>query len=109
MIAALEIVKVAAEQRVAVEVEQAALLGHEESEVLPGGDLGDLAERLVLGVVVTGLGAAVALLLEVEELPLGNAERLVDRLVQVWVAIFPQQVLGLVAHHQVAAPGNTEL
>src|SRR5262245_65047731 len=98
MIAALEIVEVAAEQRVAVEVEQAALLGHEESEVLPGGDLGDLAERLVLGVVVAGLGAAVALLLEVEELPLSNAERLVDRLVEVGVAIFGLEVLGVVAY-----------
>ena len=75
-----------------MEIEQAALLGQEESEVLLGRNLGDLAEELVFGVVVAGLGAAVALLLEVGELPLGDAKRLVDRLVQVGMPVFPQRI-----------------
>ena len=55
------------------------------------------------------LGAAVALLLEVEQLPLGDAERLVDRLVQVGPLILPHEVVGLVADHDVVAAGDAEL
>jgi hypothetical protein len=47
-----------------VEVEQAAFLGHQKSEILLGRDLGNLAEGLVLSIVVADLGAAVALGLE---------------------------------------------
>src|SRR5262245_46043624 len=70
LISALEIIEVAGQQRVAVEVEQAALFGQQEAEILLGSDLGDLAQRLVLGVVISGLGAAVSLFFEIEQLPL---------------------------------------
>ena len=92
-----------------MEVEQAALFGEQESEILLGCDLRDLPERLVLGVVIAGLGAAVTLLFEVKQPPLGNAERLVDGFVQVRVLVLAQQVLGFVADDEVAAAGNTEL
>ena len=60
-------VEIAGQHGVAVEIEQAALLGDEESEVLLGGDLGNLAERLVAGIVVTVLlDPVAALLLELE-------------------------------------------
>src|SRR5262245_6292445 len=90
-VAAREMVEVAGEHGVAVEVEQAALLGDEKAEILLGRDLGDLAERLIAEIVVAILlDAVAALLLDVDELPRGDAERLVDRLVQVGVPIFPQ-------------------
>src|SRR6266487_4578229 len=104
----LEIVEVSGQQRVAVEVEQAAFFRQQESEILLRRDLGDLAQRLVFGVVIPGLGTAVAPLFEVEQLPFCNAERLVDGFVQVRMPVFPQQVLGLVADDQVAATGNAE-
>ena len=109
LVAALEPIEVAGQQRVAVEVEQAAFLGHQEAEVLLGRDFGDLTEGLVACVVVRILAAAVALALEVDELSRGDAERLVDRLVQVGVPVLAQQVIGLVADHEVAAAGNAEL
>src|SRR4029453_15086278 len=81
----------------------------EESEILLRRDLGDLAEELVLGVVAADLGAAVALLFEVEQLALGDAERLIDRLVEIGMPVLAQQMLGLVADHEIAAAGNAEL
>src|SRR5262245_22817289 len=79
LVAALEVVEVAGQQRVTVEVEQATLFGQQESEILLRRDLGNLTQRLVFGIVVADLCSAVALLFEVEQLPLGDAERLVDR------------------------------
>src|SRR5262249_30090851 len=67
LISKLEIVEVAGQQRVAVEVEQAALFREQESEIFLGRDLRDLAQRLVFGVVIPSLGAAVTLLFEVEQ------------------------------------------
>ena len=66
LLAALETVEVAGQQRVAVEIEQASLFGEQESEILLRGDLGNLTKRLVFGVVVADFCPAVALLLEVE-------------------------------------------
>src|SRR5262245_12205259 len=109
LLAALEVIEIAGQQRVTMEVKQSALLREQESEILLGRDLRDLAQRLVLGVVIAGLGAAVALLFEVEQLPLGNAERLVDGFVQIGMAVFPQEVLGLVADDEIGAAGNAQL
>jgi hypothetical protein len=58
--------------------------------------------------VVADFCPAVALLLEVEQLPLSDAERLVDGLVQVGVLVFAQQMVGLVADHEFGATGNAE-
>ena len=92
-----------------MEVEQAALLGHQESEVLLGRDLGHLAERLVRGIVVAILVTAVALLLDLHQLPFGKAERLDDGMVQIGMLVLAQQVFGLVADQKVLAPGKPEL
>src|SRR5262249_41784019 len=108
-VAALELVEVAVEQRVAVEIEQGPFLGEQEAEVLIVVDLGDLAEELLLGFVRRALAAIAALLLEVGELPLGDAKGFVDRLVQVGMPIFPQQVLGLAADQALPAAVNAEL
>ena len=83
LVAALEIVEVARQHRIAVEIQEAAFLGEEEAEsaaastsaIWPSDWLGPSCKGL--------LGAPVALLLEVEELALGDTEGLVDRLVQI--------------------------
>src|SRR5262245_6802620 len=66
LVAAFEVVEVAGQQRVAVEVEQATLFGQQESEILFRRDLGNLTQRLVFGIVVADLCSAIALLFEVE-------------------------------------------
>src|SRR5215510_16029767 len=110
LVAARETVEVAGKDGVAVEIEQAALLGDEEAEILLGCDLGDLTERLIAEIVVAVLlGAIATQLLDVEELTFGQPERLHDGMVQIGVPIFPQQMLGLVADHDMLAAGKPEL
>src|SRR5262245_37546549 len=109
LLAALEVIEIAGQQRVTMEVEQSALLREQEPEILLGRDLRDLTQRLVFGVVLAGLGAAVALLFEVEQLPLGKSKRLVDGFVRIGMAVFPQEVLRLVADDEIGAAGNAEL
>src|SRR5262249_33671563 len=55
LVAALEVVEVAGQQRVTVEIEQATLFGQQESEILLRRDLGNLTQRLVFGIVVADL------------------------------------------------------
>jgi len=65
-----------------VEIKEPALLGHEESLVSFRRQLGHLAEAVILGIVVRLLGAALALLLEVAQTPLGDAKGFMDRIAQ---------------------------
>jgi hypothetical protein len=92
-----------------MEVEQGAFLREQESELAAGIGLGNLPQRLFRSVVMDVLGAAVALLLDVEQLPLCDAERLVDGPVQVGPLIFAHEVVGLVTDHNIVAAGNAEL
>ena len=46
---------------------------------------------------------------EVQKLPLGDAERLVDGILQIRVLVLSQEVVGLVADHEVGTAGNAEL
>jgi len=66
-----------------VEIKKSALLGHEESLVSFRRQLGHLAEGLILGVVMRLLGAALALLLEVAQTPLGDTKGFMDRIAQI--------------------------
>ena len=109
LVAAPQVVEISGQHRIAMEVEQGAFLREQESELAAGIGLGDLPHRLVRPVVVGFLGAAVALLLDVEQLPLGDVERLVDRLVQVGALIFAHEVVRLVTDHDVRASGQAEL
>src|SRR5262249_30556424 len=108
LIAALEGIEVAGQQAVAVEIEKPALLGHEEPEILRRRKLGDLPEELVLGVVQGVLGA-VEPGLELGELIFSNTEGFVDRRTEVGGLELALQAVGLMAHHEVLAPGNAEL
>src|SRR6476661_6998990 len=50
-IAAVQMIELAAQQAVAVEVQQAAFLGHQEAEVLLRRQFGDLAAKFMRGLV----------------------------------------------------------
>src|SRR4051812_36312884 len=71
VLALLERVEVAGQHAVTVEIEQAALRGQDKAKILVRRELGDLPEMLVLGVVAEILGAALALVLELQKLLLG--------------------------------------
>ena len=73
-----------------MKVEQSTFLCQEVSEILLGRHFGDLAKGLVFGIMSGGLGAAFSLLFEIEQPPLGNAESLIDGLVQVRMLILAQ-------------------
>ena len=91
-----------------MEIEESALPGQEEALVSFRRQFGDLAERLVLGIVVRLLGPALALLLEVAQAPLGNAEGFMDRIAQIGTLKFAFEVFGFVADDQFLMAGNAE-
>src|SRR4051812_47436668 len=68
LLAPAQLVEIARQHAVAVEVEQPALLGHQETEVLAAGQVGDLADELVLAIVPAVADRHVALVFEVEQL-----------------------------------------
>ena len=68
-----------------------------------------LAERLILGIVVRLLGAALALLLEVAQPPLGNAKGFMDRIAQIGPLEFAFEVFGFVTDNQFLVARDSEL
>jgi len=108
-VAALQPVEIAGEQPVAMKIEQPTLLGHQEPVILVRVKFGDLAEELVAGVVVDGLGAAGELALVLDEHLLGGRECVRDRMAQVRVLKPLLQPLRLVGHDEVVMAGNAHL
>jgi len=105
----LQRVEVAAENAVAVKIELAALLGEQKAEILLGDDLRHLTEILVFRIVRRFLGATLALVLELQELALGDPERLVDGIAQIRTLEFLQQMIRFVTHNDILAAGNAQL
>ena len=70
---------------------------------------GDLAERPIFGIVMRFLGAALALLLEVAQAPLGNAKGFMDRIAQIGTLEFAFEMFGFVTDDKFPMARNAEL
>src|SRR6266702_4688342 len=106
-----QLLEIAGQHAVAVEVQQPAFLGQQEAEILLGIAFRDLAQKLVLGIVlgVASATATLALLLQLAKLVLGDAERFVDRVVHIGRLKLALQMIGLMSNHEVLAARNTHL
>jgi hypothetical protein len=92
-----------------VEVQEPALLGHEESLISFRRQLGHLTEGPILGIVVRILGPAPAQLLEVAQAPLGDAKGFMGRITQIGSLEFPFEMFGFVTDDQFLMARNAEL
>jgi ABC-type transporter Mla MlaB component len=95
LVAASELLEIAREHTVAVEVEHAARVGEHEAEVASRVDVGDLAQCLVLDRMERLSAAVLELALVLGKLVFRDAERLVDGVVQVGGLEFVLQVVRL--------------
>src|SRR5690348_12404615 len=109
LVAAPQFVKIAGQDRIAVEIEEPAFLGHKKSLVSFRRQFGHLAESLVLGIVVRLLGAALALLVEVAQPALGNAKGFMDRIAQIGPLEFAFEAFGFVTDNQFLVARDAEL
>ncbi len=105
LIPAPQRVEVTGQHTVTMEIEEAALLGQEEPEILPLGDLGDLTEELVLAVMVRLLGTPLSSLLPFDQLFLGNPEGFMNGVVQIGRLEFLLQMIRFVRNDEVLLPG----
>src|SRR6266487_94095 len=109
LVARAQFLEIAGQHTVAGEIQEPALLGQQEAEILLGIELRDLPQKLVLGVVLGLAGAALALVLQLDQLILGDPERFVDGVVKIGCLKFALQMIGLMGHHEVLAARDSHL
>src|SRR5690606_23419429 len=100
LVAHPELVEVALEHGIAVEVEAAALLGQQKSVILLRIKLGHLTQELVLQIVLTSLVAALALLTQPCELAFGDCEGVIDGIAEIGALKFLLQAVGLISNDE---------